>query len=244
MRRALHILAVSLITAGLVILVDVGITIAWEEPISAAYSRIQQAGAEEELQEASARFAELLDAQRTRGGAGGGRGGPPTASAEAIERKAQRLADLFERRLRSGRPIGTIVAETFGVDQVFSEGDDPATLRKGPGHYPDTALPGQGKTIGIAGHRTTYGAPFRHIDRAERGDEIVLRTPYGSFTYAVQKTEIVEPAQVSVVDDVGYERLVLTACHPVYSAAERYVVFAKLSAIELPNGQSAEAPSP
>ena len=108
------------------------------------------------------------------------------------------------------------------------EGTKTTDLRKGPGHYPDTALPGQSKTVAIAGHRTTYGAPFRTIDKLRRGDRIDLRMRYGTYVYKVQKTRIVAPSETSVTDNVGYDRLVLTACHPLYSAAQRIVVFARL----------------
>ncbi len=112
------------------------------------------------------------------------------------------------------------------------EGTDTATLRKGPGHYPETRLPGQGGTVGVAGHRTTYLAPFRTIDELRRGERIILEMPYATFTYRVQKQEIVEPTQTSVIDDVGYERLVLSACHPLYSAEQRIIVFARLARVE------------
>ena len=111
---------------------------------------------------------------------------------------------------------------------VFVQGTDETSLQKGPGHYPETPFPGQGGTVGIAGHRTTYLAPFRHIDSVEKGDRIYLEMPYAKFTYEVQKTAIVDPSDVGVVHEVGYERLVLSACHPLYSAEHRYIVFAHL----------------
>ena len=101
-------------------------------------------------------------------------------------------------------------------------------LRKGPGHYPATPLPGQHGTVGIAGHRTTYGAPFHDIDKLKPGDRIELSMPYGRFTYRVERTRIVPPTATWVTDSVGYDRLILSACHPLYSAAQRIVVFAKL----------------
>ena len=104
-------------------------------------------------------------------------------------------------------------------------------LRIGPGHYSGTALPGAGTTVGIAGHRTTYLAPFRRIDRLEGGDEITLEMPYATFTYSVDKARVVEPTQVGVVRKRKRERLVLTTCHPAYSAAQRYVVFADLEEV-------------
>ncbi len=135
--------------------------------------------------------------------------------------------------MRTGQGIGKIRIPSIDLEVVVVQGTDTASLQKGPGHYPDTAFPGQGKTIGIAGHRTTYLAPFRKINEIENGDEIELDMPYGTFTYEVQKHEIVDPSQIEIVDDVGYERLVLTACHPLYSAAQRWAVFAKLSEISL-----------
>jgi sortase A len=82
--------------------------------------------------------------------------------------------------------------------------------------------------VAIAGHRTTYGAPFRNVDRLERGDRIELRMPYGRLTYAVERTRIVRPTELSVIDRVAFDRLVLSACHPLYSAAKRIIVFARL----------------
>jgi sortase A len=224
-RRALRILSTTLITAGLVVLADVGLTLAWKEPMSTIYGSIQQGGAEDELAELErtfrSRIAQLGRASRPRADAGGPEGRPA-----AIDVRS--LARVFEQEVSPGEGIGRIEIARIGLDAVIVEGTDTGTLRKGPGRYPDTAFPGQGATIGIAGHRTTYLAPFRNIDEIEDGDEIVLEMPYATFTYDVQKHEIVEPSQVGIVRDVGYERLVLTACHPAYSAAQRYAVFAKL----------------
>ena len=86
-----------------------------------------------------------------------------------------------------------------------------------------------GQTVGIAGHRTTYLAPFRFINELHRGDRIYVTMPYGKFTYVVQKQQIVQPTDVWVVNNVGYDRLVLSACNPIYSASQRIIVFAKLT---------------
>ena len=122
----------------------------------------------------------------------------------------------------------------IGLSTIVVEGTGGAELRSGPGHYPDSPLPGRRGTVAIAGHRTTYGAPFRHIDDLERGDRIELAMPYGRFTYRVERSRIVPPSAVDVVGRVAYDRLVLTACHPLYSADERIVVFARLSSPETP----------
>jgi sortase A len=113
---------------------------------------------------------------------------------------------------------------------VIVQGTDSASLRKGPGHYPDTALPGEPGTVAIAGHRTTYLAPFRTINDLHPGDPVVLQMPYGRFTYRVQESRVVLPTALWVTRDVGYPRLVLSACEPLYSASHRIVVFAKLTA--------------
>jgi sortase A len=112
------------------------------------------------------------------------------------------------------------------------EGTDHDSLTKGPGHYPDTPLPGQRGTVGIAGHRTTYLAPFRKVDKLKKGDPVIVDMTYGRFVYTVEKTKIVDPSQTEVKRKVGYDRLILSACHPPYSAAERIVVFARFSSRE------------
>ena len=87
--------------------------------------------------------------------------------------------------------------------------------------------------VAIAGHRTTYLAPFRHINDVQDGDQIRLEMPYAAFTYTVEKHEVVDPGDVQIIKPVGYPRLVLTACHPLYSASHRWAVFAKLTRIDL-----------
>lgn len=127
-----------------------------------------------------------------------------------------------------GEPLARIVIPRIGVDKVVVEGVEPEDLRKGPGHFPDTPLPGQDGNAAIAGHRTTYGAPFGDIDRLEPGDEIRVTTVQGEFVYTVAGQRIVQPEQVEVVDDFGDNRLTLSACHPKFSAAQRIIVWAEL----------------
>jgi len=128
-----------------------------------------------------------------------------------------------------GDAIGEIELPAIHKTAFLVQGDDAASLRKGPGHYPDTPLPGKRGTVAIAGHRTTHGAPFRHIDELNPGDRIVLAMPYGSFLYRVQRVRIVDPNATWIKRRVGYNRLVLSACHPLYSAAQRIVVFARFA---------------
>lgn len=149
-----------------------------------------------------------------------------------VKRRLTRLAALYRARTKTGEPIGRIELPTLGRSYVMVDGTDTATLRKGPGHYPDTPWPGQRGTVAVAGHRTTYLAPFRTIDKLRSGQPVILRMPYGRFTYRVQYTKIVKPTALWVTNAVGYDRLILSACHPLYSAARRIVVFAKLARAE------------
>ena len=143
------------------------------------------------------------------------------------------LIDPPERVVRKeplpGDALGKLLIPSIGVSEYVVEGTDAANLRKGPGHYPETPLPGQRGTVAIAGHRTTYGAPFRKLDKVEKGDRILVELPYGTFVYRVERTQIVDDSALWVTKKVGYNRLVLTACHPLYSAEQRVVAFARLA---------------
>jgi sortase A len=222
MRRLTHILSIALITAGLVVIADVGITLAYQEPLSALYSSIKQSEKASQLKTLESNFltrSDLRSIDRAK------QEKKPAILHENIARLARRLADESE----PGDALGRIEAPGMdGLNMVFVQGTDESSLQLGPGHYPETAMPGQGRTVAIAGHRTTYLAPFRHIDSMHPGDKITLKMPYGTFIYSVQKSEIVDPTDVGVVHDTGYERLVLSACNPVYSAAQRYIIYARL----------------
>jgi sortase A len=218
-RRALRALSSVMIVVGVILLVDAAVTMLWQEPVSAVYARVQQHALDNDL-------AELENA--------------PLAPAEQRaldripdpDRKLTFRARALDRRLSDGDAMGRIVMPRIGVSEVFVEGTEAGDLRKGPGHYPGTPLPGEHGTVAIAGHRTTYGAPFRNIDELERNDRIELRMPYGRFTYRVERTRIVPPTETSVIARVDHDRLVLSACHPLFSAAKRIIVFARLDSAE------------
>ncbi len=127
-----------------------------------------------------------------------------------------------------GDAVAHIRIPDIGVDKIVIEGVTLDDLKRGPGHYPDTPLPGQPGNAAIAGHRTTYGAPFNRINELERGDEILIATVQGAFRYEVSDQLIVSPSEVGVLDDFGDNRLTLTACHPKYSARQRIIVVAAL----------------
>jgi sortase A len=226
MRRFAHIASIALITAGLLVVVDVGITLAYQEPLSSIYSSIKQSEKASQLKSLESEF---LSAAETKEIQQASKQATQQKDPEALHQDFARLAERLVEESKPGDALGRIEAPDMnGLNLVFVQGTDESSLELGPGHYPETAMPGQGKTIAIAGHRTTYLAPFRHIDSMKQGDKITLKMPYGTFVYAVQKTEIVDPSDVGVIHETGYERLVLSACNPLYSAAERFIVFAKL----------------
>ncbi len=139
----------------------------------------------------------------------------------------------------SGEAVAIIRIPKIGVDWAVVEGVSPADLRKGPGHYPSTPMPGEQGNAAIAGHRTTYGAPFNRLDELNQGDDIQVTTRTGTYTYRVAETKIVRPSQVEVLDPTPDARLTLTTCHPKYSAAQRLIVVATLDP-----GQAATPPPP
>jgi sortase A len=150
-----------------------------------------------------------------------------------------------------GQPIGQITIPRIGADFYMVEGVELRYLQQGPGHFPGTPLPGQAGNAAVAGHRTTYKAPFNRIDELEPGDPITITTLQGTFTYSVlpqpgenpgdppQGHRIVSPSAVEILDDKGDNRLTLMACNPKYSAAQRIVVEAQLVGNPAPTSPSA-----
>ncbi len=157
-------------------------------------------------------------------------------------------------RRDSGQVVGRIRAQRIGLDQFIVEGVDPTQLKAGPGHYPGTPMPGMRGNASLAGHRTTWGAPFNRIDELRPGDEIQVDMPWGTATYVVDAQDdgeggeighfIVDPSRVEVLDQDGSNRLTLTSCHPKFSARLRIIVTASLVSepIEVEGGFDAVAP--
>jgi sortase A len=215
MRRALRVFSTLLIVAGALMLADAAATLLWQEPLSALYAGRQQHQLESKLDAIERAPLAAVDQRALR-------------RLEDPSRRLAFAARALRRRSDPGDPLGRIEIPSIHVSDIFVEGTAADDLRKGPGHYPATPLPGERGTVGIAGHRTTYGAPFRRLDSVNPKDRITLTTPYGRFVYSVERTRIVPPTAVWVTDRVSYDRLILSACHPLYSAAQRIVVFARL----------------
>lgn len=215
-RGWLHALSTVLIVSGILLLADAGLTIAWQEPLSAVYNRFEQSSLSGRLdQEAAGRLAPTRIEKRAL------KTLPDARSRIAFAARA------LDRKIKPGQPIGRIRIPRIDLDKVMVEGTTTDVLPKGPGHYPAQPLPGAPGTVAIAGHRTTYGAPFRYINKLRKGDRIVTEMPYAKITYAVDHTRIVKPTDTWVTARRPYDQIILTACNPLYSAAQRIVVFAK-----------------
>jgi sortase A len=155
---------------------------------------------------------------------------PPPVPVEDPSDVAGPAVLVTEPRPPLGEVLGRLVVPSAGVDWVVVEGVNRAHLRSGAGHMPETAMPGQPGNTVISGHRTTYGAPFYHLDKVTVGDVITFESAIGTNTFEVIETLIVEPTDVWVTDQWEGSWITLTTCHPRFAATERLVVVARLIA--------------
>lgn len=145
-----------------------------------------------------------------------------------------RVAASVPTTAAEGDPVAHIQIPAIGVDKIVVQGVGVPDLKKGPGHYPGSPLPGQKGNAAIAGHRTTYGAPFNRIDELKDGDQITITTVQGTFHYSVRKQLIVKPNQTEILRDFHDNRLTMTSCNPKYSARQRIVVVSALTGAPAP----------
>jgi sortase A len=201
--------------AGLLLVTDGILTIVWKEPFTSYFQSRDQA----------ALRSDLVGLKRTL------QATTPKAPKEtALHRMRREATALYGAGRADGSAMGSIDIPKIGLRTVFVENTDHPALKKGPGHYKGTVLPGMVGTVGLAGHRTTYGAPFKRVNELKAGSTIIVNMPYGKFTYKVMGWHITTPSDASsLVSHAGQHRLVLTACNPLYSAAQRIVVTAKLA---------------
>jgi sortase A len=204
-RAVLRFVAAVMMVSGVLLIADAGLTLAWQEPISAYLAGQDQAALKHQY----------------------------------FKLPARKIRNRKQRAELKGDAIAKIELPTIHKTAYVVEGTDTDSLRKGPGHYSDTPLPGEHGTVAIAGHRTTYGAPFRHIDGLHKGDRIAIAMPDGTFVYRVDKTRIVDDSALWVTRRVGHDQLILSACHPLHSAAQRIVVFARYVKREKPEVKKA-----
>ncbi|TDC77807.1 class E sortase [Actinomadura sp. 7K507] len=223
MRAVLRGLAETLVTAGLLLAFFVGY-LAWG---TSQYMHQEQGGLQDELEQRWSAARARQAAATTRNGSGGAPGVKAGASAPA-----------------EGEALAILRVPRFGASYRYAviEGVSEEDLRRGPGHYPGTAGPGQVGNMAVAGHRTTYGSPFNRNGDLKRGDRILVDTATATYVYEVTGRVIVRPGETGVIAPVPRKpgrkpvkrMLTLTTCHPKFSAAYRLVVFAELQGRRAP----------
>jgi sortase A len=222
-RLAGRVLGLLLIVAGVLTLGWVVVVWQWQDPFTAIYTHVEQ-------NRLSHSYERRVHAYRPK----------PTHGKDlaAVQLQIAAEARAYARTLQTGDPVGRLKIGRIGLKMVVVQGTDHETLKKGPGHYEPSRLPGEGHLIYVAGHRTTYLAPFAHIDDIELGDYITFSLPYATFTYRVQRHYIVRSDQLSVLQDHGREILRLQACHPRFFATHRYIVDATLASFTPTGGET------
>jgi sortase A len=217
MRRAARLTGTLLIAAGALTLVWAVVVWRWQDPFTALYTHWQQDKLAKSLAREFADFHPVRIQHR---------------DLAAEEREVAGDAAAFRRHATRGQAIGRIVIGRIGLNMVLVNGTDHDSLTKGPGRDLRTYMPGQNRLVYIAGHRTTYLAPFSHIDAIRPGDFIRLEMPYATFVYRMYTHRIVVASDMSVLRSPRHELLELQACHPRFFATHRYIVYAHLVAVE------------
>jgi sortase A len=214
MRRPLRLLGTLLIVAGVGLLAWAVVVWRWEDPFTSAYTAYEQ----RRLESGYERQAEAFRTPAP----------PPPRTASTAERRqaVAAAARAYRRSLEVGRPVGRLRIPRMHVDMLIVEGTDHDTLRKGPGRYVGSALPGEHRLVYVAGHRTTYGAPFSKIDTLRAGDRVTVELPYATFEYRVTGHRIVAADALEVLRPGTRDVLALQACHPRFFASHRWIAYA------------------
>jgi sortase A len=230
MRRLSRIAGTVLAVAGLGLLVWVLVVWRWQDPFTALYTHWKQ---HKLAQAYDRRFSDYRPAQLRQNGVS------VSATTKAIAREAR----LYRIHSERGQAIGRIRVPRLHLNMILVNGTDHDSLTKGPGRDRRTYMPGEGQLVYIAGHRTTYLAPFAHIERLRSGDSVTLEVPYATFRYRVFRHRIVDANNLSVLSSHGRDVVELQACHPRFFASKRYIAYARLVRVEPRGGSAFEPPT-
>jgi sortase A len=217
--RLVHRLGTAMAVAGAALLVWALAVWQWKEPFTTLYTLYEQNQLAEAYEDRHGAFASLVR--------------PLERSAAADRNEVAADARRYRKTSNRGDPVGRLKIPRLGLDLIVVNGTDDATLRKGPGRDLRSFMPGEGELVYVAGHRTTYGAPFSHIERLRRGDRVLIETPYATFQYAIKRHVVVSADDVSRLRSPGHELLALQACHPRFFASHRYIAYAALRGLVL-----------
>jgi sortase A len=217
MRRSLRILGTVLTAAGILTLVWAFLVWQWQDPFTALYTSWKQHQLTSQYDKRVAAFhhEELAGASLA-------------AERKTIAAEAKR----YRRQTHEGEAIGRIRVPRMHLTMIVVDGTDHETLKKGPGRYLQSFMPGENRLIYIAGHRTTYLAPFSHIDSLRKGDKVTIEVPYATFVYSITGHRVVVADDRSVLVSPRHELLELQACHPRFFASHRYIAYARLVRVE------------
>lgn len=229
MRRLSRIAGTVLAVAGLGMLVWVLVVWRWQDPFTALYTHWKQRQLSQAYEK---RFSGYRPAPRQDG-----------ISVSATTKAIAQEARLYRIHSKQGQAIGRIRVPRLHVNMILVNGTDHDSLTEGPGRDRRTYMPGEGQLVYVAGHRTTYLAPFAHIERLRSGDPVTLEVPYATFRYRVYKHRIVDAHNLSVLRSHGRDVVELQACHPRFFASQRYIAYARLVRVEPRGGSAFEPPA-
>ena len=230
MRRILRIAGTTLVVAGALMLVWVVVVWRWQDPFTAAYTHWKQHQLARSYDHRFVAYKPSATPHTTIS---------PALATKVLGQEARR----YRLSSRRGQAIGRIRVPRLGLNMVFVNGTDAASLEKGPGRDLRTYMPGEGQLIYIAGHRTTYLAPFAHINSMRPGDLIILEVPYGTFRYRAFRHVIVPADDLAALRSHGREVVALQACHPRFFASHRYIVYGRLTQVAPRGGHWFTPPS-
>lgn len=216
--RIAHVGGSVLLAIGAIALIWAFVIWRWGDPATGLYTRWQQHQLRQDLAVVEQQFESVrTDVSQA----------PAPATLAVRRTEARKAAQHLSATTKEGDPVGRLRVSRLGLNMIVVDGTDHESLTRGPGVDRRTALPGEGALVYIAGHRTTYGAPFAHIDRLRRGDRVRLDMPYGKYVYRVTGSVIVPATDLARLRSRGREEIALQACHPRFSARERYIVYAR-----------------
>ncbi len=220
MKRLARILGTLMIVGGLGTLAWAVTVWQWQDPVTAVVNGLEQRKLNSAL-DRRFKLATPLPAESASTSAK-----EQTVDRAAVREEIDRAARQWRRSSGRGEAIARIKIPAIGLNAVVVNGTDHESLKRGPGRYPKSAMPGEGELVYIAGHRTTYGAPFSRIDRLKKGDRVELDLPYATITYEVTGHRIVTATNLAVLRSKGTEQLALQACHPRFFATHRWITYA------------------
>ncbi len=217
MRRIARIVGTAMIVVGLCGIAWVVVVWQWQDPFTAIYTKYQQ-------HQLASSFARRFDDYRPPASTV-----PVARTSVAAERaRVKKAAVAYRRALREGQPVGRMIVPRLGLKTIVVNGTSHDDLTRGPGRELHTFMPGEGELVYVAGHRTTYLAPFAHIDSLRRGDLVTFQLPYASFQYEITTHTIVPSDDLDVLRSRHKEVLALQACHPRFFATHRWIAYARL----------------